>query len=62
MSVITRNTDSFCTLFSDAGVIGGCSELCGILASKTNSKLAGEVCEVLCAVVGIKEFIKIIDE
>ncbi len=43
-------------------MIGGCSELCGILADKTNSKLAGEVCDVLCAIVGIKEFIKIINE
>lgn len=44
------------------GVVGGCSDLCGILAQKVNSNIAGEVCEILCAIVGIKEFIAIINE
>jgi len=52
----------FLLYFKDAGVVEGCSEICGVLAEKTNSKLAGEVCTVLCTVVGIKEFIKVIQE
>jgi len=35
--------------------------LCGALAEKTN-KITGEICDVLCVVVGIREFIKIINE
>ena len=49
-------------MFADAGVIGGCAELCGILENKTQSKIAGVVCELLCDVVGIKEFIAIINK
>ena len=43
-------------------MVGGCADLCGVLADKTGSKLAGEVCEVLCVIVGIKEFVKIVEE
>jgi len=46
----------------NAGVVGGCADLCGILANKTNSQAAGIVCNLLCDVVGIKEFINIIEE
>jgi len=42
-------------------VVDGCGDLCGALAEKTN-KITGEVCDILCTVVGIKEFIKIIEE
>ena len=49
-------------LSSDAGVVGGCGEVCGLLAEKVNSKAIGEVCEILCAVVGVKEFISIIEK
>ena len=45
----------------DAGVVGGCADLCGILANKTNSQAAGIACNLLCDVVGIKEFINIIE-
>ena len=47
---------------ADGVVVGGCGELCSALADKTGSKVAGEVCEVLCVVVGIKEFIAIIEK
>ena len=47
---------------SDAGVVGGCADLCSILANKTNSQAAGIACNLLCDVVGIKEFINIIEK
>ena len=51
-----------CVSSLDAGVVGGCSELCSILANDVNSKVAGEVCDILCSIVGVKEFINIIDK
>ena len=51
-----------CCAYADSGVVGGCSELCGILQQKTGSKVAGEVCDLLCVVVGIKEFIDLIQK
>ncbi|KAH3844335.1 hypothetical protein DPMN_086593 [Dreissena polymorpha] len=41
------------------GVIGGCADLCNALASKTSPAI-GTVCNLLCDIVGIEEFIKIV--
>lgn len=46
----------------DAGVVGGCEELCQLLEEKVHSQLAEVVCDILCDYVGIKEFIKIIEK
>ena len=48
----------------DAGVIGGCGELCQLLeqAVKINSSLVEVVCDLLCDYVGIEEFIKLVDK
>lgn len=46
----------------DAGVVGTCGELCELLEEKTGSKFAGLACNLLCDYVGIKEFIKLIEE
>ncbi|XP_003383765.1 PREDICTED: countin-3-like [Amphimedon queenslandica] len=43
----------------NAGVVGGCAELCGMLPASNTEK---EVCAILCDIVGIREFIKIIEE
>ena len=43
-------------------MVGGCADLCGILAQKVNNQYAGIICNILCDVVGVKEFIKIIEE
>ena len=45
----------------NAGVVGGCAKLCGYVADQTGSKVVGVVCNVLCDAVGIKEFIKIVE-
>ncbi len=49
-------------LCPDAGVVGGCADVCGILEEKTGSEIAGLVCNLLCDYVGITEFIKVIQE
>lgn len=46
----------------DAGVVGTCGEVCQMLEKKTGSEAAGVVCNLLCDYVGIKEFIKLIEE
>ncbi|XP_045164937.2 countin-1-like [Mercenaria mercenaria] len=43
------------------GVIGGCADLCNALASKTSPAI-GTVCNLLCDIVGVEEFIKIIQK
>jgi hypothetical protein len=44
----------------DEGILGTCGELCGIVANKTKSKFAGELCDIVCDGVGIDEFIRLI--
>jgi hypothetical protein len=43
------------------GVVGGCAGLCSALEKKTSPAL-GTVCNLLCDVVGIEEFVKIIQK
>ena len=47
---------------TDAGVVGGCEQLCQLLEDKVHSQLADVVCNILCDYVGIEEFIKIIEK
>ena len=46
----------------DAGVVGGCADLCGALENKTHSQAAGVACNLLCDFVGVKEFISMIEK
>lgn len=46
----------------DAGVVGGCADLCQMLENKTHSQAAGVACNLLCDFVGIKEFISLIEK
>jgi hypothetical protein len=43
----------------NAGVVGGCSELCSLLPA---NKIEIGVCDLLCSIVGIEAFIKIIEK
>ena len=42
------------------GIAGSCGDVCKELAKRTNT-LTGEVCDVLCLLVGIDEFIKVLE-
>ena len=48
--------------FIDAGVVGTCGKLCSLLEQKTGSQALGVVCDLLCDIVGIEEFIKIVQK
>lgn len=64
-NVINPTTVYVCAsiIFLDVGVVGGCTELCSLLAEKLdNSTIVDAACELLCAYVGIKEFINIIEK
>jgi len=49
-------------LILDTGIIGSCGTLCQALAEKTGSQILGTICNLVCDVVGIEEFIKLIDK
>ncbi|KAH9507671.1 hypothetical protein Btru_053424 [Bulinus truncatus] len=44
------------------GVIGTCADLCGILEQKTGSQVVGAVCNILCDIAGVDEFVKIVEK
>ena len=48
--------------FSEVGVIDSCGDLCQVLADKSGSQALGVVCTLLCDVVGVKEFVNIINK
>ncbi|XP_065180457.1 countin-1-like [Sycon ciliatum] len=52
--------DILLNIILNSGVVGSCGTLCGELANKTGNKDLGVVCDLLCDYVGIKEFIKFI--
>ncbi|MCI3311102.1 saposin domain-containing protein, partial [Escherichia coli] len=54
--------DELINIILNAGVIGTCGELCELLAEKTGSKALGAVCDILCDIAGIEEFIKLINK
>ena len=50
-------------VFIDSGIIDyGCDYLCETLAEKTNNDLAGKVCNVFCAHVGINRLKKFLQQ
>ena len=51
---------NYANVICGSGIAGSCGEVCEELAKRTN-KLTGEVCDVLCMIVGIDEFIRILD-
>ncbi|XP_069116842.1 countin-3-like [Argopecten irradians] len=53
--------DALLNIILNGGVVGTCGALCQALGSKT-SKALEEVCDVLCDLVGVEEFIKLIQK
>ena len=51
-----------CPSVTDVGVVGSCGELCQAVAQKTGSQAIGAVCDILCDIVGIDEFVKLIQK
>ena len=49
-------------MISDVGIVGTCGDLCQLLEQKTGSQALGVACDLLCDIVGIREFVNIINE
>jgi len=61
INVADESINILLNLILDTGIIGSCQTLCTALAQKTGSELIGVICNLACDVVGIEEFIKLID-
>lgn len=44
------------------GVVDSCGELCDLVTEKTGSEILGFMCTIGCDVLGIKEFVKLVDD
>ena len=53
---MTETIDQLLNAIANGGVIGGCTELCENL----NGRIEEEVCNVLCDIIGIEAFIKLV--
>jgi|SaaInl4_150m_RNA_FD_contig_21_319677_length_850_multi_7_in_0_out_0_1 hypothetical protein len=58
VSFATQSIDQLLNIILNAGVIGGCADLCGYLPNKVEQT----VCDLLCDYVGLELFIKLIKE
>ncbi|XP_021378016.1 countin-1-like isoform X1 [Mizuhopecten yessoensis] len=54
--------DVLLNIILNSGVVGTCGTLCSALATKTGSQALGAVCNILCDVVGIEEFVKLLQK
>ncbi|CAF0759811.1 unnamed protein product [Adineta steineri] len=62
IDIADRSINVLLELILDTGIIGSCSALCQALGQKTGSAILATVCDLVCDVVGIDEFIKMIDK
>jgi hypothetical protein len=60
INVAEESINILLNLILDTGIIGTCGTLCQALAQKT-SALIGTICDLACDVVGIAEFIKLLE-
>jgi hypothetical protein len=61
INVAEESINILLNLILDTGIIGTCGTLCQALAQKTGSELIGTICDLVCDVVGIEEFIKLLE-
>jgi len=62
INVAEESINILLNLILDTGIIGTCGTLCQALAQKTGSELIGTICNLVCDVFGIEEFIKLIEK
>lgn len=46
----------------NVGVIGSCGELCTLLSQKIPGQLLNAVCNILCDIAGVEEFVKLVEK
>jgi hypothetical protein len=61
INVAEESINILLNLILDTGIIGSCQTLCQALAQKTGKEIIGVICNLACDVVGIEEFIKLIE-
>jgi hypothetical protein len=61
INVADESINILLNLILDTGILGSCQTLCQALAQKTGSEVIGTICNIACDVVGIEEFIKMIE-
>jgi hypothetical protein len=61
INVAEESINILLNLILDTGIIGTCQTLCEALAQKTGKEIIGVICNIACDVVGIEEFIKLIE-
>lgn len=54
--------DAILNIILQVGVVGSCGDLCSAVADKTGSQALGVVCNLLCDIAGIDEFINLINK
>jgi len=62
INVADESINILLNLILDTGIIGTCGTLCSALAQKTGSEIIGTICDIVCDVFGIEEFIKLIEK
>ncbi|CAF1521261.1 unnamed protein product [Rotaria magnacalcarata] len=62
INVAEESINILLNLILDSGIVGTCGTLCQALAEKTGSQLIGTICDLACDVIGIDEFIKLIEK
>lgn len=58
----TQALDQLLNTILNIGVVGECSTLCSYVEKQSGSQVLEVVCNVLCDLVGVDEFVKIIDQ
>jgi len=56
ISFVEQSIDNLIQIIANGGIAGGCAALCGMLPNPT----VGKICDLLCDIVGIETFIKIL--
>ncbi|XP_071080031.1 countin-3-like [Haliotis cracherodii] len=54
--------DQLLNIILNLGVVGSCEKLCAALGQKTGSQALAVVCDLLCDIAGIDEFVKLIQK
>jgi len=58
VSFIAQTINQLLNIIANAGVIGGCADLCGLLPNQVEAT----VCDLICSVVGIEAFIDLVED
>ncbi|XP_062617063.1 countin-1-like [Saccostrea cucullata] len=58
----SQTIDILLNIILQSGVVGTCGALCNALAQKTGSQALGAVCNILCDIVGVEEFVKLVEK